>query len=77
MLAPNDHATRAVAPVLVQQACNGFFRPHIVEDFEAVLAQADSRILPSVPGPASLNGVEPCRTWICQYTRAVPHGSFL
>jgi hypothetical protein len=70
-------AAPIAAPLLVQEACAGFFRPQSHENFEAVLAQAEAKTLAAVPGAACLKAVAPCRTWICQYTRAVPHGSFL
>jgi len=76
-LAPNEQPARIAAPVLVMESCAGFFRPQPTENFEAILAQAEAKTLASIPGAACLKAVEPCRTWICQYTRAVPHGSFL
>ncbi len=77
MLASNEQASRIIAPCLAQDSCAGFFRPQRFEDFEALLAQAEAKTLASVPGGSRLKGVQPCRTWICQCTRAVPHGSFL
>jgi hypothetical protein len=46
-------------------------------DFEATLAQAAAKSLNSVPGLHWGNPAACCRTWICNCTRAVPHGSFL
>ena len=74
--------TRAPLPLIPAKAACVFLsdeKPALPMEinFEATLAQAASKNLNSVPGSHSGDPAACCRTWICNCTRAVPHGSFL
>lgn len=76
MLTLSDLNTRAL-PILATEAPCQCISQETPEWCEAILAQAEANNLKHVPGGPLLNAAEPCRTWICDCTRAVPHGSFL
>jgi hypothetical protein len=44
---------------------------------EEIRAALGPNTLADVPGLFAENPADRCRTWICDFTRAVPHGSFL
>jgi hypothetical protein len=74
--------SRAPLPLIPTKAACVFLSeeksPRPLEfDFEATLAQAAAKNLNNVPGLHSGDPAACCRTWICNCTRAVPHGSFL
>jgi hypothetical protein len=75
-------ANRTIVPPLPTEAACVFLSDEkgtgsIEANFEATLAQAAAKSLNSVPGLHWGDPAECCQTWICNCTRAVPHGSFL
>jgi len=75
-------STRAPLPLIPAKAAYVFLsdekaRLPMEIDFEATLAQASAKNLNQVPGLRAGDPAECCRTWVCNCTRAVPHGSFL
>jgi hypothetical protein len=82
MLTQFAESAHTVLPLSPAEAACIFLSDEHVEKFiepnlEATLAQAAAKNSNAVPG---LNWGDPaarCRTWICNCTRAVPHGSFL
>jgi hypothetical protein len=75
-------ANRTIVPPLPTEAACVFLLDEkksesIEVNFEATFAQAAAKSLNSVPGWRAGDPAPCCRTWICNCTRAVPHGSFL